>query len=163
LFNHLADFFESFAVLMRAAQTILADLSLAWESFLTFSRRSFSSLVATLAMEAFVVRFLWSGADAVSSTSLLINGYICILVKAWSWSSKPSKQFNESSEAFSGFGEQFHEIAITEKRGGKERKINNRLLWGNQVRDGWKELKQKYLQKESAIKNFFFTLPLRRA
>jgi hypothetical protein len=32
-----------------------------------------------------------------------------------------------------------------------------------QVRDGLKKLKQKYLQKESAIKNVLFTQPLRRA
>jgi hypothetical protein len=38
--------------------------------------------------------------------------------------------------------------------GGKERKINGRLATANQVRDEWKELKQKYLQKESDIKKF---------
>ncbi len=34
------------------------------------------------------------------------------------------------------------------------RKINSGPATANQVRDGWKELKQKYLQKESAIKTF---------
>jgi hypothetical protein len=38
---------------------------------------------------------------------------------------RPSKQFPESSEAFSGCGERFHEIAMTENGGGKERKINS--------------------------------------
>jgi hypothetical protein len=38
--------------------------------------------------------------------------------------------------------------------GGKERKINGGPAMVNQVRDGWKELKQKYLQKESAIQMF---------
>jgi hypothetical protein len=53
----------------------------------------------------------------------------------------PSKQFPESSEAFSGCGEQFHEIAINENGGGKERKINGEAPTANQVRDGRKELK----------------------
>jgi hypothetical protein len=44
---------------------------------------------------------------------------------------------------------------MTENGGGKERKINGGTATANQVRDGWKELKQKYLQKESPIKNFF--------
>jgi hypothetical protein len=35
-------------------------------------------------------------------------------------------------------------------------------LASNQVRDEWKKLKQKYLQKESAIKNVLITQPLRR-
>ncbi len=67
---------------------------------------------------------------------------------------RPSKQFPESSLAFSRFGEQFHEIAITENGRGKERKINGGLATVDQVRDGWKELKQKYLQIEAAIKTF---------
>jgi hypothetical protein len=46
---------------------------------------------------------------------------------------------------------------------GKERKINGGLATANQVRDGWKELKQKYFQTESTIKNFLITQPLRRA
>jgi hypothetical protein len=36
-------------------------------------------------------------------------------------------------------------------------------LASNQVRDEWKKLKQKYLQKESALKNVLITQPLRRA
>ncbi len=43
---------------------------------------------------------------------------------------------------------------MTENGGGKERKINGGTAMANQVRDGWKELKQKYLQIESSIKNF---------
>ncbi len=35
--------------------------------------------------------------------------------------------------------------------GGKERKINGGAATAHQVRDGRKELKQKYLQKDSAI------------
>ncbi len=35
-----------------------------------------------------------------------------------------------------------------------ERKINSGPASANQVRDGWKELKQKYLQSKSVIKNF---------
>jgi hypothetical protein len=54
---------------------------------------------------------------------------------------RPSKQFPESSEAFSGCGERFHEIAMTENGGGKERKINGEVPTANQVRDGRKELK----------------------
>jgi hypothetical protein len=38
--------------------------------------------------------------------------------------------------------------------------INGRPAMVNQVRDGWKELKQKYLQTESAIKNFLIVQPL---
>jgi hypothetical protein len=37
-------------------------------------------------------------------------------------------------------------MVITENGRGKERKINGRPAMANQVRDGWKELKQKYLQ-----------------
>jgi hypothetical protein len=36
---------------------------------------------------------------------------------------------------------------------GKERKINGASATANQVRDGWKELKQKCSQTESAVKN----------
>jgi hypothetical protein len=43
---------------------------------------------------------------------------------------------------------------MTENGGGKERKINSGLAMANQVRDGRKQLKQKYLQTEIAIKNF---------
>jgi hypothetical protein len=43
-------------------------------------------------------------------------------------------------------------MAMTENGLGKERKINGGPATANQVRDGWKELKQKYLQTESAIK-----------
>jgi hypothetical protein len=35
-------------------------------------------------------------------------------------------------------------------------------LASNQVRDEWKKLKQKYLQKEIAIKKVLITQPLRR-
>jgi hypothetical protein len=45
-------------------------------------------------------------------------------------------------------------MAMTENGWDKERKINGRLAMANQVRDGWKELKLKYLQTESAIKTF---------
>jgi hypothetical protein len=63
-----------------------------------------------------------------------------------SFSSRPghgrsSKQFPESSEAFSGCGERFHEIAMTDNGGGNERKINGEAPRANQVRDGRKELK----------------------
>jgi hypothetical protein len=54
---------------------------------------------------------------------------------------RPSKQFPESSEAFSGCGERFHKIAMTENGGGKERKINGEAPTANQVGDGQKELK----------------------
>jgi hypothetical protein len=72
------------------------------------------------------------------------------------------RQFPESSSAISDCGERFHEIAITENGGGKERKINSGPATANQVRDGWKDLKQKYLQIESAIKHLI-TQPLLRA
>jgi hypothetical protein len=42
---------------------------------------------------------------------------------------------------FSGCGERFHEIAMTENGGGKERKINGGEATANQLRDGQKELK----------------------
>ncbi len=71
-------------LLMRAAWTILADMSWAWASFLTLSRWSFSTLAAISVMAAFAVKFIWS-TTAVSPTSPFINSYICILVKAWSW------------------------------------------------------------------------------
>jgi hypothetical protein len=45
-------------------------------------------------------------------------------------------------------------MAMMENGWGKERKINGGPATANQVRDGWKELKQKYLQTESAIKTF---------
>jgi hypothetical protein len=45
---------------------------------------------------------------------------------------------------FSGCGERFHEITTTENGGDKERKINGGAATANQVRDGRKELKQKY-------------------
>jgi hypothetical protein len=54
---------------------------------------------------------------------------------------RPSKKCPESSEAFSGCGERFHEIGITENGGGKERKINGEAPTASQVRDGRKELK----------------------
>ncbi len=38
--------------------------------------------------------------------------------------------------------------------GGKEKKINGGSAMANQVRDGWKELKHKYLQIESTIKKY---------
>jgi hypothetical protein len=43
---------------------------------------------------------------------------------------------------------------MTEKGGGKEKKINGGPATANHVRDGWKEVKYKYLQRESAIKHF---------
>jgi hypothetical protein len=43
---------------------------------------------------------------------------------------------------------------MTENGGGKERKIKCRPPTANQVRDGWKNLKQNCLQRESAIKTF---------
>jgi hypothetical protein len=43
---------------------------------------------------------------------------------------------------------------MSENGGGKERKINSGPATATQVRDVWKELKQKYWQTESAIKNF---------
>jgi hypothetical protein len=42
---------------------------------------------------------------------------------------------------------------MTENGGGLERKINGGPATANQVRDGWKELKYKCWQLESAIKN----------
>jgi hypothetical protein len=42
---------------------------------------------------------------------------------------------------------------MTENGGGQERKINGGPAMANQVRDGWKELKYKCSQIESAIKN----------
>ncbi len=42
---------------------------------------------------------------------------------------------------------------MTENGGGQERKINGGPATANQVRDGWKELKYKCWQIESAIKN----------
>jgi hypothetical protein len=66
---------------------------------------------------------------------------------------RPSGQFPESSYAFHGFGKQFHEIAMTENGGGKERKIKGGPTTANQVRDGWKDLKQKCSETESAITN----------
>ncbi len=44
-------------------------------------------------------------------------------------------------------------MAMMENGGGKERKINGRPATANQVRDGWKDLKQKCSQTESAKKN----------
>ncbi len=52
---------------------------------------------------------------------------------------------------------------MTENGWDKERKINGRPAMANQVRDGWKKLKQKCLQTESAIKKLFVTQPLQRA
>jgi hypothetical protein len=43
---------------------------------------------------------------------------------------------------------------MTENGGGQERKINDRPATANQVRDGWKELKYKCSQIESAMKKF---------
>ncbi len=63
---------------------------------------------------------------------------------------------------FSGCGEQFHEITTTVDRRGKERKINGGAAMAHQVRDGRKELKQKYLQKDSAFV-LLCTPPPRRA
>jgi hypothetical protein len=45
-------------------------------------------------------------------------------------------------------------MAMTKNGWGKERKINGRPAMANQVTDGWKELKQKYLQTETTIKTF---------
>jgi hypothetical protein len=44
-------------------------------------------------------------------------------------------------------------MAMTENGGGKERKINGGPPTANQVRDGWKDLKQKCSRTESVIKN----------
>jgi hypothetical protein len=46
---------------------------------------------------------------------------------------------------------------MTENGGSKERKIKGGPAMTNQVRDGWKELKHKYLQIESAIKVNFLS------
>jgi hypothetical protein len=54
-------------------------------------------------------------------------------------------------------------MAMTENEWGKERKINGGPATANQVRDGWKKLKQKCLQTESAIKKLLITQPLQRA
>ncbi len=43
---------------------------------------------------------------------------------------------------------------MTENGGSKERKINGGPTMANQVRDGWKDLKQKCWETESAIKMF---------
>jgi hypothetical protein len=45
-------------------------------------------------------------------------------------------------------------MATMENGWGKERKINGGSATANQVRDGFKELKQKCWQTKSAIKNF---------
>jgi flagellin-specific chaperone FliS len=45
-------------------------------------------------------------------------------------------------------------MAMMENGWGKERKINSGSAISNQLRDAWKELKQKCSQTESAIKNF---------
>jgi hypothetical protein len=49
---------------------------------------------------------------------------------------------------------------LTENEGGKERKINGGPATANQVRDGWKELKHKYLQIESAIIKLLIRQPV---
>jgi hypothetical protein len=67
---------------------------------------------------------------------------------------RPSLQFPESSSAFTGCGERFHEIAMMENGRGKERKIIGRPAAANQVREGWKELKHRYSQIEGAINIF---------
>jgi hypothetical protein len=54
-------------------------------------------------------------------------------------------------------------MAMTENGWGKERKRNGGSATANQVRDRWKELKQKCLQTESAIKKLLITQPLQRA
>jgi hypothetical protein len=48
-------------------------------------------------------------------------------------------------------------MTMTENGWGKERKKNGGPATANQVRDGWRELKQKYLQTERAIKAFNHT------
>jgi hypothetical protein len=45
-------------------------------------------------------------------------------------------------------------MAMTKNGWGKERKINSGPATANQVRDGWKKLKQKNLQTDRAIKTF---------
>jgi hypothetical protein len=86
-----------------------------------------------------------------------------MLISAFSSRPGHGRPFKQFPLAFSGCGERFHEIAMTENVGGKERKINGGTATANQVRDGWKELKQKYLQIESAIKKHFILQPLQRA
>jgi hypothetical protein len=54
-------------------------------------------------------------------------------------------------------------MAMMKNGWGKERKINGGLATANQVRDGWKKLKQKCLQTESAIKKLFIMQPFQRA
>jgi hypothetical protein len=54
-------------------------------------------------------------------------------------------------------------MAMTEKGWGKERKKNDGSATANQVRDGYKELKQKCSQTERAIKKLLITHPLQRA
>ncbi len=48
-------------------------------------------------------------------------------------------------------------MAVTENWGGKERTLNGGSATANQVRDRWKELKQKCSQTESAIKKLLVT------
>jgi hypothetical protein len=79
---------------------------------------------------------------------------ICILIKALVLVDLLSNFLNPLN-LFSGCGERFHKIAMTENGGGNEKKINGRMATANQVRDGWKELKQKYLQKEGIEKKTF--------
>ncbi len=58
-------------------------------------------------------------------------------------------------KAFSGCGERFHEIAIRENGGGKERKMIGGLATASQVRDGGIRLKQKLWGMESTKKIFY--------
>jgi hypothetical protein len=49
---------------------------------------------------------------------------------------------------------------MTENGGGKEKKTTEDRLQRIRLRDGWKKLKQKFLQTEGAIKKYFFMQPL---
>jgi hypothetical protein len=61
---------------------------------------------------------------------------------------------------FSGCGERFYKITMTENGWGKERKINNKLAMPILVAGGLWGLKQNLLQMEGSINCILFTQPI---
>ncbi len=126
---------------------------IAWASFLTLSYRPFFTLMAILAMEPFVLSFLWSTAvPRVSPPSpcdnhLYLGSFQGLAIKDL------LSNFLKLLKAFLAVAGDFTKSLWHIIGGGKGRKINRGLAPANQLRDRGKGLKQKLLKIESAIKN----------
>ncbi len=126
---------ESSRSLWRVAWTVLADTSWAWVSFMTVSRRSFSTLAAIWQWTP----SQWDFSDLplplpVLLLCLLMIANSCILVKALSYG------------VFSCSGERWRRMG-----GGKERKMKGGLAW-KMWGKGW----NKRFSKQRVLSKIFY-------